>query len=365
MPRPKAETPTFSLTNKVPDRPGWWYVQWWDGSRARRISCRTQSGASARRFLAEFRVEAASDPAPEQPTIGRILEGYLTVRAKRRHSKSLEYDVATLRRHLGDLPADLMNTAQSERYCAARQAEPRRQKSAQYRKTQPPLSNGTLIRELGVLRRGLAWAVEEKWLDAAPHVSRPSAPPARERWLTREECDAVQRAATAPHARLFIAIAGQTGARMSAILELKWSQIDLVHRRIDFGAGHGNKQRSRPPITERLLPDLLRASEAATTEYVIEYAGGPIKDAGAGVRAAGKRAGVPGVTPHVFRHTAITWMVMDDVPFPVIGRYVGTTAAMIEKHYGHHSPSYLARAARSLSRPMDDKTESLDRAEVQ
>lgn len=362
MPRPRADKPTYSLS----ERGGWWYVQWWDGNAgiARRISCRTQKQVEARRFLAEYRVTSDAPPPPASPTIGEILDGYEADRSRRQHSPSLAYDVATLKRHLEHLPAHLMNAKQSEAYWDKRRTEPARTASAKYRTRPKPLSDGTLIRELGVLRAALAWAVREKWIPSAPDVRRPSAPQARDRWLTREEFRRVMKAAKAPHVRLFIALAVYTGGRMGALLELTWDRVDLAARRINLGEGRGRKRRATVPIVDELYAELAQARETATTGFVIEHGGHPVATVKTGIRAAAKRAGIEGVTPHVFRHTAATWMVQGGISFHMVASYLGNSVAMVEKVYGHHSPEWLKQAAKALSSPMADRTETLDRVKV-
>jgi integrase len=362
MPRPRADKPTYSLS----ERGGWWYVQWWDGNSgvARRISCRTQKQVEARRFLAEFRVSSDAPSLPASPTIGEILDGYEADRSRSQHSPSLAYDVATLKRHLEHLPAHLMNAKQSEEYWHKRRTEPARTASAKYRVRPKPLSDGTLIRELGVLRAALSWAVRERWIPSAPDVRRPSAPPARDRWLTREEYKRLLGSAKAHHVRLFIALAVYTGARMGALLELTWDRVDMQARRIDLGEGRGRKRRATVPIIDELYAELVTAREIATTGFVIEHGGRPVATVKTGIRAAAKRAQIEGVTPHVFRHTAATWMVQRSTPFPMVASWLGNSVAVVEKVYGHHSPEWLKQAAEALSSPMAERTKSLDREKV-
>jgi integrase len=51
----------------------------------------------------------------------------------------------------------------------------------------------------------------------------PSAPRARERYLTRDEVEAlIEAAQETPHLHLFLILAYATGARRGAVLELKW-----------------------------------------------------------------------------------------------------------------------------------------------
>lgn len=352
MPRPRADVPTYSLT----ERGGWWYVQWWENGAARRVSCRTKNQGEARRFLAEFRVGQATPQAPKAPTIGQVLDGYAQNRDIKGRGETLKYDVAALKRHLGDLPVDLLDARQSRAYCVERRNEPPRIASAKHRKTPRPLSDGTLIRELGTLRAALAWAVQERWIITAPFVERPSAPPPRDRWLTPEEFERLLESAVARHVRLYIALAVYTGARMGAILELTWDRVDLDARLIDLGPGRGRKRRATVPIVDRLLAELKGAAEIATSAFVVEHGSDKIATVKTGIGAAAKRAKLQGVTPNVFRHTAATWMVQRNVPFPMIARWLGNSAAMIEKVYGHHSPEWLRRAGDALSRPLNEKT---------
>jgi len=345
MPRPKAERPTYSLTR----RGARYYVQWWEGGRAQRISCRTSNQAAARRFLAEFKAGRAAPLIPAAPTLGAILDGYEAERAPHTHSPTLKYCCAALRRHLADLPADLLNKEQVRAYVAARRKEGAG--GAPARRARREISDGTLIRELGALRAALAWAVHENWIPTAPHVERPHAPPPRDRWLTRDEAARLLAATVAPHARLFIALALHTAARSGAILQLTWDRVNLTARTIDMGASRGRKRRARHlPINDALRPLLEVAAAAATTQWVIEHGGAPVASIKTAFRAAATRSGIAGVTPHTLRHTAVTWMVQADVPLPMVAAYAAMSQQMVERVYGHHSPDWMRRAAEALSR---------------
>jgi integrase len=66
------------------------------------------------------------------------------------------------------------------------------------------------------------------------HVWTPPARAPRDRYLTREEVDRLLEHVGTPHVRLFIVLAITTGARMSALLELRWEQVDFKHSTINF-----------------------------------------------------------------------------------------------------------------------------------
>lgn len=352
MSRPRVEQPKFSLVR----RGARYYVQWWEDGVSRRVSCRTEIADEARRFIAEFRAGRLAPQIPAAPTIGKILDGYIQDRIQRSHSATLIYSGNALKRHIADLPSDLLDRSQVRAYMAARRKEGAAGASAKHRKKARSLSDGTLIRELGVLRRALAWAVEEKWIANAPHVERPEAPAPRTRWLTHEDARRLIDAARAPHVRLFVVLALQTAARTSAILDLRWDCVDLDRSLIFLGHGRGRKRRAVVPITNELRRELAAAIVGATCAYVIEHGGERVGSIKTGFRNAVSRAGLTGVTPHVLRHTAATWMVQAGVPLEKVAAFLGNTKEMIERVYGHHSPDYLRDAGAALSRPLAEKT---------
>ncbi len=169
MPRPRAEQPKYSLARRGKR----YYVQWWEAGSAHRISCRTEIAAEARRFLAEFVAGRETPPPPSAPTIGEILDGYLSDRQPKVYSSSIRYDCATLKTHLGDLPADLLGAEQVQGYVQTRRRNGAGGAAARYRRNRRELSDGTLIRELGTLRAALAWGVRKRWITVAPYVERP------------------------------------------------------------------------------------------------------------------------------------------------------------------------------------------------
>lgn len=236
---------------------------------------------------------------------------------------------------LGDLGPEHLTKERCRFYAARRRAEGRK--------------DGTIIRELGTLRAALVWAQRERWIADAPHVEKPRQPPPRDRWLTRAEATRLIDAALAPHVRLFLQLALYTAGRAGAILDLTWDRVDLRGGRVDLGRTQGGKGRAVVPIPAPLLTALWEAREGATCPYVVEHGGKRVGSVKTGARAAARRARLPGVTPHILRHTAATWMVLRGVPIEEVARYLGHSDSRItERVYGKHTPEYLSRAARAL-----------------
>jgi integrase len=67
------------------------------------------------------------------------------------------------------------------------------------------------------------------------------------------------------------------------------------------------------------------------------------------LRAACRRAGLSGVTPHVLRHTCATWLMQQGVQLWEAAGFLGMTLETLERVYGHHHPEFMGSAARALS----------------
>lgn len=351
MARPKLDQPRYRLISRA----GRYYVRWWQAGW-HRISAGTGDRREAERFLAQFIAGTLEPPPPAIPTVGAILDGYLADRKPMVASyATLEYACAALRRHLGDLTPEHLTVARSRLYARQRRAEGHMVGPADA-KRRKPTSDGTIAREVVTLRSALRWAERQRWIASAPYIEAPSAPPPRDRWLTRDEAQRLLNACQMPHVRLFVALGLYTAARAGALLDLTWDRVDLVRGVIDLGSGTGNKRRNPVPVADALRPYLLEARAGATTDYVIEHGSKAVGSIKTGFNAACRRAGLEAVTPHILRHTAATWMVEAGVPVAEVARFLGNTEKMIEKVYGKHSPNYLRGAARALTGSLAPKT---------
>ena len=209
-------------------------------------------------------------------------------------------------------------------------------------------SDSTIRRELEMLRAALRHVLGH----GAPAVWMPPPSKPRERYLTRDQMEALLACVTTPHVRLFIILALTTGARMSALLDLTWDRVNLVDGFIDLnpaGRHLTNKRRATVPIngTARLALD--EARRASLSEYVIEYGGRPVKSVKKAVSAAARRSGIM-CSPHVFRHTAGVWLAQANVPLAKIAQYLGHTSTRVtERHYARFSPSYMLDASEALN----------------
>ena len=214
------------------------------------------------------------------------------------------------------------------------------------------LAKSSVNRIRSVLRAALKHAVKDGKLVYAPFIPRVKLPKGKELWLTRPGDDQGNAMAVLKlyrairrkrhrYLNLFVRIALGTGARHSAILGLTWDRVDFKTGVIDFrdpDIAETKKRRPHAPVGDRLLRLLRAAKRVSNSEYVICH---PVKGRVASIRVAFleavARAGLsPKVTPHILKHTCITWLLRDGVDIWDVAALTNTTVTTIEAVYGHH-----------------------------
>ena len=310
-----------------------WYIVWSDG-RSRKLSTKTPDKAVAETILKRW--EAEQNAPPEEPAVNSIVEGYLKELEDRRWYDNREYEMRAVRKHFGQLPPNLISVTTVRGFISKRRRE--------------GVAGSTIDRQLRALRACLSWGVKNGWIEKAPYIESPGGNPPKDRWLTRDETNALVAACGSPHIDLFVRTALHTGARTSSVLGLTWDRVDLRRGVVLYPPTEpGSRKRTAiVPINQSLLGHLERARGGALCDNVIEFRGKPVQSIKTGFRAAVRRSGIAHCTPHDLRRTCATWMVQSGIPLEKVARYLGDTKEMIEKVYGHHSPDYLRDAARAL-----------------
>jgi integrase len=337
MPAARASTPRLC---RVAGRDAWHIYD-----NRRRISTGETDRAAAERFLADYRGAAERPAAGSTVTVSEVLARYLADRKalKKPGADRLEWAHKQLNRHLADTLPDLVD---ARAYKDARLAE--------------GVAVSTARTELQALRAAFRWAAapprpgptpRQPLLSAAPPVELPPRGQPRDRWLTRDEAARLVAACKHRHVKLFVLLGLHTAARREAILALTWDRVDLERRQIDFrepGRAATAKRRAVVPINDTLLAALRETNDRRSGSAVVEWAGGRVASVRHGVQSAAKLAGVAGVTPHVLRHTAVTWMMQSGVDIWQVAGMAKMTVEVLQEVYGHHHPDFLADAARAL-----------------
>jgi integrase len=264
-------------------------------------------------------------------TIHRILDAYHAAKPKQPKRRALYA-------HFGNWTPAAIDPIACEQYIAKRLDQ--------------GMSAATIHSEMATLRSALIRAKHAKWIEEAPAVLKPERGPPRDRWLSPDEAQALLEHSGSHHIKLFIMVALYTGARKGAILGLTWDRVSFDMERIDFTdpkERSGRKRRAIVPIEAGLLEALKEAHAGRTTDYVIEWAGGPIKNVKRAFAEACRRAGIKGVTPHTLRHTAASWAAQAGAPMWEIAGMLGhTTTEVTQRVYAKHHPDFLRKASSAI-----------------
>jgi len=238
--------------------------------------------------------------------------------------------------------------------------------------------------DLEVLRAAINHHAKENLHNGAVRVSLPPKGAPRDRWLTRAEaarllltCWRYREQQTAHRGRLrgqvietnkrplrhlarFILIGLYTGTRAGAIAASSpyhdegHSFVDLEHGifyRLPVGRRATNKRQTPAPIPTRLLSHMRRwVRRGVITSHFVEWQGAPIKSVKTAFKRAVSLAGLSGrITPHTLRHTAATWLMQRGVPIWQAAGFLGMSAQILERTYGHHHPDYMRGAAEAIT----------------
>lgn len=299
--------------------------------KTERFSLRTSDLGEAKRNLKDWLAK------PLGETVGELVSAYLDDKDKtairavdlRGAWKQAEPTFGHLRPD--QITRELCRAYRDQRYAAGRKPN-------------------TVRKDLEVVRAALNF---HKKGDAAV-FELPSPPPPKERYLSRSEARALLRGARRfPHVRAFIALSLATGARQSALLELTWDRVDFNRKRISLSLGDAEdeqrKRRATVPMNKRALRYLRVLNEAKTCNHVIEWGGHRVLSIKKGFKAACVRAGLEGITPHILRHTAASWMAESGVDMFRISRYLGHSDTKVtERRYAKLHPDFLSDAADAL-----------------
>lgn len=255
------------------------------------------------------------------------------------------------------------------------------------------VSSATARKELGVLSAAIGyWHREHGPLDAVPVVTLPAKPEPKPDVLDRSQmarllagalgfyvlewCDLETRqlhrklkrdhSAINRHTSRFIVTGRYTANRPGATMKLRWMpntvggwpdfKREVLFRRgsdvaetkkrqpsVRMGRAFMAHLRRWKAIDDRARDELARATDGQVTSYlcIVNWGGEPIKDIGKSFVTALDYAGLPlHYTPHILRHTRVTWWVEDGRSLEDVADAAGMTVQMVEQVYWHRSPHF-------------------------
>jgi integrase len=399
MPRPKNLMPIPVLKT---DHTGI-YVASYTGPEGytKRVSLGTRDKVEAAKKFRAVEVDIiakSSGPKSATYTMKEVLTAFLHREGEK--SDKHKYDVPRLIEYFDAFKPEQLGDAAWSGYRKHRTHQPKRNAPAKF--SEPTnVIDSTAVRELHTMRAAINWAKRSGRWKGLEHVevTLPGIVAGKvEEFWTVEQLDLALAACTGDHQQLFILLGVASGARMTALLELKWSNVKMpadvtlptttetCHETgevfevpdiaavastegdlasltintdvvkvpgivIDFGPGNGNKRRPTTHVNETnlVLWQLLKRAHAnKQTDYVIEYKGKSIETID--LKPVYERAGLPRPKQpqHILKHTCISLLVQAGVPIPIIAKHTQTSAKMIEERYGHLRNDQLAAAGKAL-----------------
>lgn len=236
-------------------------------------------------------------------------------------------------------------------------------------------SDSMARRELEDLRAAIVHHRKEGLCNAVVEIVLPPKSLPRERWLTRSEAAKmiwaawryreVQKGkatgrASRKHIARFMLVGLYTGTRSSAICgaavgpAIGRGYVDLdagVFYRRPAGEAETKKRRPTIRIPDRLLAHMRRwAAKRISVKSVVEFGGEPIKGVRKAFARVARDAGLDGVTPHVLRHTAVTWAMQNGGEPYDTADFFGMTLDVLQSTYGHHHPDHQKGVGEAVTR---------------
>jgi integrase len=314
---------------------------WRDGKR-KRYRLGTSDPSEARRIAPAIYAERSR---PEGRTVKELWDAYLIDMEGRAVAKIMPFEWKALQARFGEMHGEAITIADCRAHTAERRAAGRK--------------DNTIVTELGRLRMVLVWAEKHKLITRAPVIERPAAVTPRERHLTAHQVRALADACKTPHLSLFVHLAYGTAGRAAAILGLTWDRCDFERGKIDLEDPEiktPHKGRAVVPMTRTIKTRLLDARAGSMSNFVIEWAGRPVRSVKKGLATAAEAAGLPHVHPHLLRHSAAVRQAEMGVPMEEIASHLGHSDTKITRRiYARFSPEALSRSAAALE--LDDGPE--------
>lgn len=267
-------------------------------------------------------------------TVKDIWEAYVQDLGDKPTAKTMGWTGKAVLAHFGNLTPEQITRGTCRQYAKSREDEGR--------------TVGTIHTELGHLKSALIWGRKTKMTKEVVDIWRPSKPETDFRILNRGEASALIDGAHDPHIRLAIVCLLGLACRVGALLDLTWDRIDFEQNSINLRLSDSvtRKGRAIVPMNAMVRAALFHARESALSDYVIEYAGGPVKSIRVGFHAAVGRARIGHVRIHDIRHTAAVTMLSSGVPIEKVSQYLGhSNMAMTFKVYARYLPNHMQDAA--------------------
>ncbi|MDI3289626.1 site-specific integrase [Polyangium sp. 15x6] len=316
---------------------------------------RSEALAYERRRRAELEAGAALQAQASAPLFSDFAQEFLDVYAAANNKPSeIESKRMILDRHLkpffGHLRLDRVDTQHIDAF------------KAKQRKAE--LAHKTINNQLTVLGKLFNVAKEWRRVASVPRIGfLPTAEPEFD-FLDFEEATRLAEAAE-PNIHPMILLGLRTGLRQGELLELRWTDVDLVKGLLRVRRSIWKAKISTPKGGKGRDVPLSDEARTALRSLPSRFAGGLVFPGKGGrhltkgeckhpLWRACKRAGLRLIGWHVLRHTFASHLVMRGVPLKAIQELLGHTTMDMTMRYAHLSPEVGRGAVLLLDGPVRD-----------
>lgn len=333
---------------KRPDSPGYW-ISWTDHlgrRRRRRVNAINRAHAETLRAnelirADEIRTKGFSSPGEE--TFQEIATRFLSHQKARLTPKAYEREKGIVENHLSNFFTGKLSAIRRvdiQRYITKRIGE---------------VSAHSVQKELNILKHLLSLSVEWEIIQFNPAqgIKPPKVPAGRVRYLQPSELKLLIESSPS-WLQPIIALAVTTGMRRSEILNLRWLDVDMAHKRVllpQTKNGDGRivylnriaftvlmslQPSSETKPTDKLFPDITPNQVSVAFHRVC-----------VDVEIADFRF-------HDLRHTAASWLRMQGADIHTVAQLLGHKDLRMAARYQHLSPAFLADAVGRLDEIFDE-----------
>jgi integrase len=320
----------------------YWVRFQWQGQTIRR-SARTTIKAEALAYLIKLREEHLRVHRDGRPrhTFAQLVERFLAehvVVLKPTTAKGYRGNIRLLYPHFSNLHLDQITKTRITEFISARR--------------RAGAGNPAIRLDLACLSSMLSCAVGWEWLETNivrnydKRTVRKN--PTRVRYLTDDEYGRLIDAAS-PYLRPMIALAVQTGMRVSELLSLEWRQVNLRRREITLIKTKTNAPRVIP-LTDAAVTIIVTIARHPTSSFVFfkPETGERYGSIVIGFRGACRRARIKDFHFHDLRHTFASWSVQHGMDLYRLSRILGHTTLDMTRRYAHLATADLHEAIRQI-----------------
>lgn len=274
-------------------------------------------------------------PESERVTVDGLLsslEEHYRINGK--EQKRAASHMRPLREFFGCARAVQVTGARVEQYIAHRQ--------------QAKAANGTINRELHILRRGFSLAVEHKRLSPVHVPTFPSlVEGVREGFVEKADFDLILSHLSDPDVRDFVAWAFWTGMRRGEISKLTWAAFDRDAATLMLPGRITKNGKPRKLVLDGIYREMIArrvASRRLDCPFIFHRQGKPMGSFRKAWAHACRKAGVPGLIVHDLRRSSIRNMIRAGVDKTIAKKISGHATDAVFDRYNISSDEDLRDA---------------------